>query len=286
MNLGETIYQLRTKQNLSQGDLAERLNLSRQSVSKWENNSAVPDLDNLVKLSEIFGVSLDTLVKGTTEEPLNNSSDTSVMQTLPSSQGMPMQKIIGLLLLCMSFISFLLITISFGLLSGMIIGAPFLALGILCLVFKKHAGLACVWVIYVCFDLFLRLGAGAGWSAIFAFSRYHESDLRWVFIIAWILFLLLITLLILTVRICQKKKGSADKKSKNKMLVLWSLFAIAFASHVLFSSDVVYNFLLDGHRGSIDLWHFLCSLLDYCRIFLIAAALVQTFRYRTAKKAQ
>ena len=64
MNIGETIYKLRTEKNLSQGDLAEILEVSRQSVSKWENNSAVPDLEKIIKLSEIFGVSLDELVKG------------------------------------------------------------------------------------------------------------------------------------------------------------------------------------------------------------------------------
>ena len=64
MSLGETIYRLRTEKNLSQGDLAERLEVSRQSVSKWENDSAVPDLAKIVKLSEVFEVSLDELVKG------------------------------------------------------------------------------------------------------------------------------------------------------------------------------------------------------------------------------
>ena len=58
MNLGERIFQLRTQLELSQNDLAEMLHVSRQSVSKWENNNAVPDLEKAVKLSEIFGVSL------------------------------------------------------------------------------------------------------------------------------------------------------------------------------------------------------------------------------------
>ena len=63
MSLGETIYKLRIEKNLSQGDLAERLEVSRQSVSKWENDSAVPDLAKIVKLSEVFDVSIDELVK-------------------------------------------------------------------------------------------------------------------------------------------------------------------------------------------------------------------------------
>lgn len=44
MNLGERIYKLRSVKNLSQGDLAEILDVSRQSISKWENNNAVPEL--------------------------------------------------------------------------------------------------------------------------------------------------------------------------------------------------------------------------------------------------
>ena len=67
MNLGENIYQQRNKHRLSQEALAQALEVSRQSVSKWENNSAVPELDKLVKMSELFEISLDELVKG--EQP-------------------------------------------------------------------------------------------------------------------------------------------------------------------------------------------------------------------------
>lgn len=64
MNLGQSIYRLRTQQHLSQSELADALGVSRQSVSKWESGSAVPDLDKLIRLSHIFGVSLDQLVQG------------------------------------------------------------------------------------------------------------------------------------------------------------------------------------------------------------------------------
>lgn len=62
--LAQQIKKLRTGQNLSQDDLAEKLYISRQAVSKWENGEATPDIDKLVQLSEIFGVSLDYLVLG------------------------------------------------------------------------------------------------------------------------------------------------------------------------------------------------------------------------------
>lgn len=64
MDLGERLYQLRKARNLSQGEVADALGVSRQSVSKWENNTSVPELDKLVKLGELFGLTLDELVKG------------------------------------------------------------------------------------------------------------------------------------------------------------------------------------------------------------------------------
>jgi len=69
MNLGENIYKQRTAKNLSQEDLANLLEVSRQSVSKWENDSAVPELDKLVKMAQIFEISLDELVTGKKATP-------------------------------------------------------------------------------------------------------------------------------------------------------------------------------------------------------------------------
>ena len=63
MTIGEKIYKLRTEKNLSQGELSELLEVSRQSVSKWENGAATPDLDKIIKLSEVFGITIDELVK-------------------------------------------------------------------------------------------------------------------------------------------------------------------------------------------------------------------------------
>ena len=59
MGLGEKIYALRTDKGMSQTDLAEALDVSRQSISKWETNASIPELDKLLKMSEIFGISLD-----------------------------------------------------------------------------------------------------------------------------------------------------------------------------------------------------------------------------------
>lgn len=68
MTLGQHLTYLRTGRGWSQDVLAEQLGVSRQSVSKWETDSSVPDLDKLLGLSELFGVTLDELVKGPAED--------------------------------------------------------------------------------------------------------------------------------------------------------------------------------------------------------------------------
>ena len=68
MSLSEKILSLRTQLGLSQEELAEQLEVSRQSVSKWETGQSVPDLDKLIKLSDLFGVTLDELARDTPEQ--------------------------------------------------------------------------------------------------------------------------------------------------------------------------------------------------------------------------
>ena len=63
MTLPEKLLELRTARGLSQGELAEELDVSRQSVSKWETGQSVPDLDKIIKLSDLYGVTVDELVR-------------------------------------------------------------------------------------------------------------------------------------------------------------------------------------------------------------------------------
>lgn len=67
MTLGEKIYRLRTEQGFSQETFGEKLGVSRQSVSKWETDQSVPELDKIVAISDTFGVSTDYLLKETEE---------------------------------------------------------------------------------------------------------------------------------------------------------------------------------------------------------------------------
>lgn len=62
MNFKENLKKLRKEKNISQEQLAEKLNISRQAISKWESGKAYPDIDNLILLRDIFNVSLDELM--------------------------------------------------------------------------------------------------------------------------------------------------------------------------------------------------------------------------------
>ena len=127
MNLGENIYRLRTGKNMSQGDLAEALDVSRQSVSKWENNSATPELDKLIKMSELFGVSLDELV-GTKKK-----SEKPVQMQKPSPS---LREIIGITLVCLAI---LLAALS------LLFGEHRTEAGIYFALLIATIGIACVW---------------------------------------------------------------------------------------------------------------------------------------------
>lgn len=69
MTLGEKIYSLRVKNGLSQEAFGEKLGVSRQSVSKWETDQSVPELDKIVMISELFTVTTDYLLKESVAEP-------------------------------------------------------------------------------------------------------------------------------------------------------------------------------------------------------------------------
>lgn len=65
MSFGNRLYELRRSKNISQEELAELLDVSRQSISKWENDKAYPEMTRLLFMSDYFGVSLDYLMRGT-----------------------------------------------------------------------------------------------------------------------------------------------------------------------------------------------------------------------------
>ena len=68
MEIGKQIKKYRSELSLSQEEFADKIYVTRQTVSNWENDKSYPDINSLVLMSEVFGISLDTLVKGDIEE--------------------------------------------------------------------------------------------------------------------------------------------------------------------------------------------------------------------------
>lgn len=75
MILAEKVMALRKKNGWSQEELAEKLNISRQSVSKWESGGSIPDIDRIIAMSGLFGVSTDYLLKDDLEKELPSETE-------------------------------------------------------------------------------------------------------------------------------------------------------------------------------------------------------------------
>lgn len=129
LNFGENLKKLRKEKQLSQESLAEKLNISRQAVSKWESNSSYPDMNNLIQLKDIFNVTLDEMIlidKKDCEETLknnpNNKDDISKSSTYEKEE-MYESLIIGGFIIGIA-VGFVTENFSFGL------GGSFIGMGI------------------------------------------------------------------------------------------------------------------------------------------------------------
>ena len=87
MNLADRIQQLRKSKGISQEELADRIGVSRQAVSKWESGQTSPDLEKIVLLSDYFEVTTDYLLKGVSPTPAQTEPDqTASVQSAPGVQ--------------------------------------------------------------------------------------------------------------------------------------------------------------------------------------------------------
>lgn len=164
MSLGENIYALRTEKKLSQTDLAEALEVSRQSVSKWENDNAVPDLERLVKMAELFGVSLDELVTG------NQRGEAPEREAVPAGVSEEMHRftrreIVGIIFFCAAGFIFLYYLLGHAGAEGLVMALPLVLCGVWFFTKMKHPGLWSVWtlclpLVYTPFQYYFRFNIG------------------------------------------------------------------------------------------------------------------------------
>ena len=287
MSLGERIYRLRTEKNLSQGDLAERLEVSRQSVSKWENDNAVPDLEKIIALSEIFEVSLDELVKGKTtgvEKTDNKPQKQQEDNTAVVENSFPPRKIAGIILLCMAFITLLFCTMLGGALSGLVFCLPFLVCGIFCFVLKRNVGLWCTWAVYFLLDVFMSYATGISRSAVILTLKWTPEMNYGRLLFAWGLLLVLCGIIAVTVIRLGKKPFSTENKGQKKLIVAWSVLVFFQIITMLWGRSEVYMYILNNIFTLGALYRLISIVFSWGKIIMLTVALVVTMRFIRTKK--
>ena len=230
MALNETIYRLRTEKGMSQGDLADALEVSRQSVSKWETGGATPDLDKLVKLSALFGVTLDELVKGETPAAkAPTQPEPQVIYVERQEPPVPRRKIVGYALFGLAILVVLLCAILGSLLGGVLFSLPFWACGAVCFLFKERVGLWCSWTAFFLLDIYLRFATGISWGGIFSLIRAFAYAGRVQWILCVLLTAVIAVLVLCTLRSFRGKVLKPTRAVKTRLAVFAAVLAVAFA---------------------------------------------------------
>ena len=178
MNLGETIYRLRTQKNMSQGDLANALDVSRQSVSKWETGNAVPDLEKLIKMSKLFAVTLDQLVGA---ESIQTEVPPSAPEH-PPAHPVKLRELFGILMLSFGVVA---------LLASLLIGSPWIETCVYIALLLSTLGSVCCWpgkwmiqaVVFLIDGIFLFILAlyGDPLSALIFSAPFWVIGLVWLY---------------------------------------------------------------------------------------------------------
>lgn len=108
MKIGEKIHQIRKMSGMTQEELAEKMNVSRQTISKWEGGTSVPDLENAVRLCELFQISLDDFIRGEWSDEAKISLQ-DIVKINKHSQQMTILLISGLLFLMLGALAAFLV---------------------------------------------------------------------------------------------------------------------------------------------------------------------------------
>ncbi len=116
--LSEKIRDLRKKSGLSQEELAAKLDVSRQAVSKWELGTAVPTADKLLELSDFFGVSLDYLMRFDSDNPGNPVSDAPDPEKPRANSSKVFRKSAMIFLFAMALLAVLILVLLYALFGG------------------------------------------------------------------------------------------------------------------------------------------------------------------------
>ena len=288
---GAAIRALREKNRLTQQQLAEKLCVSDKAISKWETGASIPELDKLLKLSELFDVTLDELVRG--EEVPKTETAMPAAQTVPASfapQATPEREkrrtIAGTVSLCTGAVILVFCLLLAGdPLTGLLFASPFLICGIICFAVKQRVGLCCGWAVYLCIDLYLRFAAGLSWTTIFM-THLWTAQMNYARLsIAWVQFIGMVLMILCTVRSYRTLKVSATKKEVTWLIVGWVAALVVLP--LLMSYGVMPLWRDNLHNySSFSPYFFINILYGYVRLALVNVLLVRTLAVWRVKREE
>ena len=143
--IGQRISELRKNSSFSQEYVAEKLNVSRQAVSKWEQDLSAPDTYNLIALAELFDVSVEYIATGKLRDATPPPSPPPSVP--PQKSGITVRQILGLILVPLGILVGIL---GFLFAELLIIAAIYLTIiGILCVAVKKRFGIFLLWTLLI-----------------------------------------------------------------------------------------------------------------------------------------
>ena len=259
---------------MSQGDLADALDVSRQSVSKWETNGSVPDLDKLIKLSEIFGVTLDELVLNRQPQTRTQPVPQAEVPRTTRPEVKSSQKTTGTILCCFSAIVWLLVSLFGDVLAGLVLAAPFLTCGLICVFAARRAGLWCAWAVYLFVDVYLRYATGVNWKFVMK-GMFYDGTWTAQLIVAWCLWFFLTLMLFLTVLTFVRQPMQMTRTKKILLIVGWCLFVLSFVPIPIIPSAIFPKAA-----------QLVIGIIDWARNVLLALLLLGTIQWiRTRRKA-
>ncbi len=219
-SIGERIYDLRNRNNMSQGALADKLDVSRQTISKWENNMCLPEAEKLLQLSEIFGVSIDYIMKGKadpqpTQEPVYVYVKDPDGENTAKYNEKIVRKYVGILLAVTGGLLTIIFTLEASLF--ILLTAPLTVLGILLATNIKHPWLMAAWIIYaifMCFSSYVTALNPFGIITYILYNISHKSyftDISINHILSLLAWFPLIFLILCTIK---AKRGYIFKKKQ------------------------------------------------------------------------